>query len=580
MVCCKCKVSVGCLSMRYLIPHSYASFFRSYILDSSIYTSYHVRLCAINSFKFKFKIMKQILALLLGLFVITTVQAQLGKLKDLKKKVEKSATDAGELKGEKKATKTEEITPEKTETPATKTTSETKSPASTNGSSSNGNSRSRESKMAAANAAPTSDASDPGKYIYDQWKQYSKIYESQETMRQSSRSSSTPIPVPGKQYLEVATAFPMQKVKEVLANKDQFKSGAVTYAKWMTDGLADYENYIVNSGILTHANELAGLSYEAMKQKNEVKATELAENAQGYCKGVLVLSPNNEKAKQILAFADKAYNNATASLAKASGSPLHAKNVNKIVWSTKKLLAGPQSETDIASSFRAGETIYGTAFLSAKLIDRMREDGTKLYLEIKMDGKKIHYYEPYIGVTPEMKQKAYVQFAVVPAITDDLSQEVKDYNKTLLEFNQTMAGKGPLSYKITMSFEFGKTDEKVEGSFDYDISGGTTQNEKLVSKLSDLLAAGVVLPPAAMKNAAMETKMTAGANQYATKGEKYANCRILTANWKVNKNNLGIITDRTIMAAFVATYPDGHCELVRKIFIQDYAGGGSYSSGL
>ncbi len=524
--------------------------------------------------------MKQILVFLLSLFVITTVQAQLGKLKDLKKKVEKAATDAGELKGEKKEPKTEETAPEKTETPATKTTPESKSPANTSGNSSNGNSRSRESKMAAANAGSNSDASDPGKYIFDQWKQYSKLYESQETMSHLSRSSSIPIPVPGKQYFEVASAFPMQKVKEVLANKEQFKGGSVTYAKWMTDGLADYENYIVNSGILTHANQLAGLSYEAMKQKNEVKATEYAEDAQGYCKGVLVLSPNNEKAKQVLAFADKAYNNATASLAKASGSPLHAKNVNKIVWSTKKFPAGPQSESDIATAFKSGETIYATAFLSAKLIDRIREDGNKLFLEIKMDGKKIHYYDPYIAVTPEMKQKSYVQFAVVPAITDDLSLEVKDYNKTLLEFNQTMANKGPMSYKITMSFEFGKTDENVEGSFDYDVSGGTTQNEKLVSKLSDLLAASVVLPAAAMKNAALETKMIAGANQYATQGEKYANCRILSADWKVNKNNLGIITDRAVMTAFVATFPDGHCELVRKIFVQDYAGGGSYSSGL
>ncbi len=234
--------------------------------------------------------MKQLLAFLLSLLVITTAQAQFGKLKDLKKKVEKAADNVGDTKNEKKESKTEETLAEPRTTGGTSA-------------STNNNTRTRESKTAGGNTASTSDATDPGKYIYDQWKQFSKLYESQETSSHSSRSNSTPIPVPGKQYFEIASAFPMQKVKEVLANKEQFKGGSVTYAKWMTDGLADYENYIVNSGILTHANQLAGLSYEAMKQKNEVKATEYAEDAQGYCKGVLVLSPNNEKAKQVLAFA-------------------------------------------------------------------------------------------------------------------------------------------------------------------------------------------------------------------------------------------------------------------------------------
>lgn len=417
-------------------------------------------------------------------------------------------------------------------------------------------------------------------FIYDQWEAFSNLYESEETLSNSSRSNSTPIPVSGKEYYEIAAAFPKEKVEQLLANKEQFKGGSVTTSGWLRDGLADYENYITYSGILTHANKLAGLSYEYMKQKNETKAVACAEDAQGYCKGVLVFSPNNQKAKDILAFADKAYSNATASMAKSNSSPLHSKNVNKIVWSTKKFPAGPQSESDISTSFKSGETIYGTAYLSAKLIDRIRDGGTKLYLSISMDDQKIHYYDPYIFVTEEMKQKSYVQFAMVPSLTDDLTLETKDGNKTLKEFNETMTEKGPMSYKITVSFEFGKTNEKIEGSFDYDVSGGTELNEKLVSKLSDALAADVKLPAAAMKNAALEAQMTTLVNKFATKGEKYGNCRIVSADWSVNKNSLGLILDRSVGVYFVATFPDGHCELFRKFFSQEYSGGGAYSTQL
>lgn len=497
-----------------------------------------------------------------------------GMSKKVEKTVEKKVTtptktDNNQSKSSGTTSSSSSGTTTKTE-PAEKTKTTSTSSSSANDS--------KTSKSGSSNSS-TQDPS-AGKYIYDQWKAYSNLYESQETLSHTSRSNSTPIPVSGKKYYEIAAAFPREKVEQLLADKEQFKGGSVTTANWLRDGLADYENYITYSGILTHANKLAGLSYEYMKQKNETKAIEFAEDAQGYCKGVLVFSPNNQKAKDILVFADKAYSNATASMAKATSGALHTKNINKIVWSTKKYPTGPQSESDISTSFKSGETIYGTAYLSAKLIDRIRVGGTKLYLAIFMDDQKIHYYDPYIYVTEEMKQKSYVQFAMVPALTDDLSLETKDGNKTLKEFNETMAGKGPMSYKITVNFEFAKTDEKIEGSFDYDVSGGTEYNEKVVSKLSDVLAGDVKLPVAAMKNASLEAQMITLVNKYATKGEKYANCRIVSADWSVNKNNLGLILDRSVSVYFVATFPDGHCELFRKFFSQDYSGGGAYSTQL
>ncbi|MBK7692271.1 MAG: hypothetical protein IPJ31_14600 [Bacteroidetes bacterium] len=421
---------------------------------------------------------------------------------------------------------------------------------------------------------------DDWQFVYQHSVIYRKLYETASETRMSSRSNSNPIPVRGKEYYEAAKDFPREKLLRVLADPDKFKGGSASTAQDFKARLEDYENYISRSGILIHAKKLAGLSYEEMKKKNEVKALELAEDAKGYCNGVLALSPNNLEATEILVFAEKAYTNANASMAGATTGSLHSENKNKIVWSTKKFPNGPQTANDIKTSFKSGETIYGTAFLSAKLIDRIRPGGTKLYLTIKVDDQKIHFYDPYIAVTEEMKQHSFVHFALVPSLSDDLSLETRDGNKTLKEFNELMTQKGPMSYKISLSFEFSKTNEKIEGSFNYDLSDGSEYSEKITAKLEEAMAGEVKLPEGLMKNAALEAEMLKLVSKYATKGEKYAKPRILSSDWGINKNNLGIITDRTIMTAFVATFPDGHCELQRRIFVQDYAGGGSYSNNL
>lgn len=438
----------------------------------------------------------------------------------------------------------------------------------------------RERKFNSNQNSKVSGEGDDWQYIHQQSVLYRKLYETSSETRMSSRSNSNPIPVRGKEYYEIAKDFPREKLLQILADPNKFKGGAATTAQDFKTRLDDYENYISRSGILTHAKKLAGLSYEEMKKKNEVKAVELAEDAKGYCNGVLTLSPDNQEAKDILVFADKAYANANASMAGATSGSLHTANKNKIVWSTKKFPNGPQNANDIKTSFKSGETIYGTAYLSAKLMDRIRPGGTKLFLSIQVDDKKIHFYDPYIAITEEMKQNSYVSFAVVPALSDDLVLETKDGNKTLKEFNELMTEKGPMSFKITFSFEFAKTNEKIEGSFDYDLSDGSAYNEKIKVKLEEALAGDVKLPEAQMKNPSLEAEMLKLVSKFATKGEKYTKPRILTADWGINKNNLGIITDRSIMTAFVATFPDGHCELQRRIFVQDYAGGGSYSHNL
>lgn len=254
------------------------------------------------------------------------------------------------------------------------------------------------------------------------------------------------------------------------------------------------------------------------------------------------------------------------------------KGINKIVWSNVAYPSGNLSEKDNMDVLKSTLPVYGTAFLSAKLKDLLRAGGSQLFLTIKIDGAKTYLSDPYIFLTNDMLDKSYVQFTLVPSLTDSISHLVKNGNLTTKEFSELFLKKDPKVYKVTVYFEFGKTNEKIEGSFDYDITGGVELNQQVVTRLSDGLGDGVELPAAAMKNEAFESQMLALANHHAENGAKYTTCRITSPDWTIMKNDLGVIVERRLAAFLVAKYPDGHCELSKKFFRQAYAGGGKYSS--
>lgn len=403
---------------------------------------------------------------------------------------------------------------------------------------------------------------------------YRQLYETESDINHSSRSSSTPILLDGKSYEKAAAAFDRVKITAEVEKYMEKDSKSPTIQTFKKD-LADYENYITYSGILTYANKLAERSYELSKQKNTPKAVEAAENAKGYCNGVLALSPNYQEAKTALAFADKAYNNASASVGQGLSGNFHKSNVNKIVFSKKPLVIGSENTADVSTTFRSNDEIYGTIYFSDKMANILREGGTKFYTTISINGEKIHFYDPHVTISADEKQNSYLQFALVPPDNYDYSKNIKGNNSTILDFNKHMIGKAPVSFKIKLEGEIAKTDETLQGEFTYDISGGVTKNEKIQQKMEDLFAEAVRLPKPAQSNPELLAKMTQGMNEKG-KGVKYTNGRITSGDWKINKNDLGIIIDRTMSAYFVATYPDGHCEMVGNIFIQEYAGNGTY----
>ncbi len=408
---------------------------------------------------------------------------------------------------------------------------------------------------------------------------YKKLYESEYDFIHSARGDQNPVPVSGAQYLQIAQGFEKIKVEKatsdyLLANPN--KNNVELFKK----DLANYESYIKYSGILKHATKLAQNAYELNAQKNNVKAIESAENALGYVKGVLLLSPENADAKQTLIVVQKAYDAVASELGKNLSSNYHKSHINRIVFSKKPLVIGSESDADVSSSFKSDETIYGTIYFSDKLINLLStENQAKFFIAFSINGDACHFYESHVTVNEADKQKSYLQFAIVPDEMYDFGKDVSNKNNTIRDFNQTIAKKAPMTFRIGINGSLSKTSENLYGEFTYDLSSGHSMSDKIVNKIDEIQTEQARLPKARMTDASLLSKMTSLLNDNTT-GAKYSLGRIVSTGWNINKNSLGVIIDRSVSAYFLVTYPDGHCEYAAHTFSQEYSGGGTYSTKL
>lgn len=408
--------------------------------------------------------------------------------------------------------------------------------------------------------------------------EYKKLYESEYAFIHSTRGNQNPIPVKGTEYLLVAQAFEYEKTKTAVQNyllKDPKNNYTLNFQK----DLLNYGNYIKYSGILTHANKLSEQAYELSIKKETPAAIESAQQAIGYCKGVLLLSPGHAGAMESLKVAEKALSAVSASVGKAFTGEFHKTHVNQIVWSKQPLSIGNENIADVLGTFTAGETIYGTLYLSDKISNLIDNSNKKLSIEIFINQENMHFYDPYIAILPSNREQSYLQFTLVPSEQYDYTNDIKNENNTILDFNQTMLRKAPFTHTIGVRVDIHKTKEIVFGQFKYDISAGTTKNEQVVKKIEALQMELARLPKANMTDAALVNKMTELMNNNSD-GIKYSLGRIVSNGWSINKNSLDIIIDRSISAFFLATFPDGHCEYVGHTFSQAYAGAGTYATKL
>ncbi|MBK7309105.1 MAG: hypothetical protein IPI88_20215 [Chitinophagaceae bacterium] len=346
--------------------------------------------------------------------------------------------------------------------------------------------------------------------------------------------------------------------------------------------LADYDNYLVRADRLKW-NVVKPMT-DSRNVSDPQKKIGLLENVKYECEAILILSPNNAPFKQKLDEVNKLLGSAAGEAAKFFTSDFHKQHLNTIVWSTKPLVVGKESEmtASIKTDFKTGDYIYGTAYLGINAKDAMNGN-SDLRVRIRVDGATAIWGGDlsYIELPVAVQGKSYIQFALLPDaqwLKDNYAPYLAEENWTLSYLMDELARSGDISHEITCELIFPTSKIKdVKSKFSLDLGSGSAAIKALATKLHNELMASRQLPKAGMSNPALENQMLATMQKLPGWNEKFNKAIITSSAWTIKKNELtGVILYRYISVVGTCKNADGTCFTQEFTFRQDYTGGGNY----
>ncbi len=388
--------------------------------------------------------------------------------------------------------------------------------------------------------------------------------------------------VTGKTYYDRVQELNLAEYKERRKG-----AGEVDPKSWpglIDEMLVDYDNY------LTRTDRMKWNVVRPMTESRNVADPQakiaLLQNVKYECEAILVLSPNNAAFKQKLDEVNKLLGGAANEAAKFFTSDFHKQHLNSIVWSTKPLVIGKETEmaTSIKNDFKSGEYIYGTAYLGINAKDAMNGNDN-LRVRIRVDGSTAIWGGDlsYIELPVSTQGKSYIQFALLPDaqwFKDNYAPYLAEENWTLSYLMDELARSGDVSHEITceLIFPTSKIDD-VKSKFSLDLGGGSAAIKALATKLHNELMASRQLPKAGMSNPALEKQMLAVMEKLPGWNEKFNKAIITSSSWSIKKNELtGVILYRYIGVVGTCKNAEGTCFTQEFTFRQDYTGGGNYES--
>jgi len=351
----------------------------------------------------------------------------------------------------------------------------------------------------------------------------------------------------------------ISKNEKINFNREVFSNDLVAPSSSLLDeylALSPFSDNMVK--VITAANQ-------ANKSGEIEVALANANTAIQYCKGILLLSPNNPQVKSLLSKAQKTMDEIMQSMSTVFTSDFHKNNVGKMLFSTNPFKAGSESDSDISNAFKSGQTIYATVYLMQNVAEQMKNVSTYATLLVAV-GSEVNTPQTIGRVyIPKTKfNQSYFQFAIVPNIeTYDVSEDAKHSNSTLGSISKMLSEQGPKTFEILVSMSFGDgKGTNFKGAFSLDLSTASTRYDKVIYWINEKMIDGRRMPKAAQSNPNLETQALALVNSKSKKGQKYSNCRIVSSDWKLSRHWLtGIILQREISIYVIGTYPDGHCEI-------------------
>lgn len=320
-------------------------------------------------------------------------------------------------------------------------------------------------------------------------------------------------------------------------------------------------------------NELIETAYEN-KTKNAQDAIKYAEQAKQLSDAALLILPNDS--------AIRATNKLVAtSLAQVGGavfakvytSDFHKKNVEKVVFFSKKPKIKSENNAMPKSLYKAGDFIYAMAYLKGSFKDLTKATNSiSITTNIYVDGSKKTDHTFTMDWNELQKDLSYLFIEVVPdPVTNQHSGPAK--------YAQKLASISPRNHTIRLSIDAVQpgTSHKIhlaEGEFNLDCSTGQEKLANYAVIYREKALSSIFMPKASMSNSNLVNSMKSALQNEGWENDKKIQRVVITgSNWTVYKHPVnGKILYKSIPAAVAFKTNEGYCKYWNLTFKQHYNG--------
>jgi len=382
-------------------------------------------------------------------------------------------------------------------------------------------------------------------------------------------------PYPENLGLEYPDWF-LKDVKDF--NREEVLSKAKTSnnkkAKEIIAVLNDYSAFIDRQGIDEYLMNL-------LDQYNSASSDQLAKKAKeinSVAKALKNFAGSNEGIERVIAFTDKQLAKGEAALVNIYSSEIHKKYINQVVFTKEPFKPGKEGSIDINPTFKTGDAVYGTVYLSASIKDAIDSwkgsgkggtMGLKVknsngdFLNRKFEAWEVSSYSNYeVSISDGTnKEQTIIQFVLIPNKESSIKTEMSCNNITpiLMARGLSLESERLKEYKVEITSS-GKVTGAVtyKGSFKIDLTQGEGSNyyNEVENQKMEALLESIPIPTAKINNSALEDQLLAEMKKQGFQ-EQFKKAYI-QANWQLFEPPLKEAY-KEVTASFTYTTADGKC---------------------
>ncbi|MEO1652366.1 MAG: hypothetical protein AAFU64_02375 [Bacteroidota bacterium] len=364
-----------------------------------------------------------------------------------------------------------------------------------------------------------------------------------------------------KFYQRIDSAFNRVEIEKnmqaALAHDPAYEA---RYVQPLQEEMKSYEAYL-NAVYYPMTNGLIEKAY-ALKAEKPRQARIFLENADYICQAVGSLYPENSQFKSLATDVQKAKDQVLGELdAKIFTSALHKAQVGKVVFSAQKINVNQADQATLKQDFKPGDKIWGLAYFDAPLKELV---GTsKVVLYVSVDGQMM-YNETFRPSEAELKQ-SYLPLEIL------LNNGDYEYNEGK-RITRALAKVSPRSHQVEIMLG-PNYKPYAQASFTFDASTGLDKMKSILKAIQEAEIAKRRMPKAKIQNAQYEQLLK---NAVLQKGLGTPLRAVLTSDWTVYKNDIGIPDFQRLFGMVALKAPNGNCHYKKVYLNRAYSGGGTY----